>query len=85
VVLEYVTEHFLHEVAAELASGHLVRSLEHGLELATAKEYIRQNQQRFLVAPLLEYLSYMYPGRDEIEKQLLLLLDTLRSRSHSMQ
>ena len=85
VVLEYVTEQFLREVAAEIISGHLVRFLEHSLELATAKEYIRQNQQRFLVAPLLEYVSCKYLGRDEIEKHLLLLLDSLRTRSDSTQ
>src|SRR5207244_5595253 len=50
VVLEYATERFLAEIAREIEQGTLSRLIDHGLELATAKEYVRQTQQRLLVA-----------------------------------
>src|SRR2546426_7197021 len=60
VVLEYVTARLITEAASEIEQGTLSRLIEHGLELATAKEYIRQTQQRLLVAPLLTRVRSMY-------------------------
>ncbi len=85
VVLEYATERFIAEVADDIEQGHLAHLVEHGLELATAKEYVRQTQQRLIVAPLLARLRGRYRGRDEVEERLLALLDELRARADHAQ
>ncbi|MFL5658749.1 MAG: NB-ARC domain-containing protein [Ktedonobacteraceae bacterium] len=79
VVLEYATERFLAEIASEIEQDTLSRLIDHSLELATAKEYVRQTQQRLLVAPLLAQLRNVYPQRAALEQQLLALLDQLRA------
>src|SRR3989442_4669830 len=81
VVLEYVTAQLITETTSEIEQGRLVRLIEHGLELATAKEYVRQTQQRLLVVPLLSHLRSVYRGRDEVEQRLLALLARLRERA----
>ncbi len=81
VVLEYATGQLLAEAASEIEQGHLVRLIEHGLELATVKEYIRQTQQRLTVAPLLAQVRNAYPERGEVEERLLTLLASLRARA----
>ncbi len=57
VVLEYVTAHLVAEGSQEIKLGHLNRLIEHGLSLATAREYVRQTQERLLVRPLLAELE----------------------------
>ena len=81
VVLDYATERFISEIASEIEQGNLSRLIDHGLELATAKEYVRQTQQRLLVVPLLSHLRSVYRGRDEVEQRLLALLARLRERA----
>src|SRR5712692_6301386 len=63
VVLEYATARLIAEAASEIEHGQLVRLIEHGLELATVKEYVRQTQQRLLVAPLLAHVRTVYARR----------------------
>ncbi len=80
VVLEYAAARFIAEATSEIEQGRLTRLIEHGLELATAKEYVRQTQQRLLVAPLLADL-HGYLGREGVEERLLALLPQLRARA----
>src|SRR5207237_2739912 len=58
---------------------------EHGLSQAQAKEYVRQTQQRLLLAPLLARLESMYQGRAEVEGQLRAGLNALRERAEEAQ
>jgi len=81
VVLEYATARLIDEAASEIEEGRLSRLIEHGLELAISKEYVRQTQQRLLVAPLLVQLRSRYHGRGEVESHLLALLSRLRERA----
>src|SRR5712692_4373939 len=85
VVLEYATARLIAEAASEIEHGQLVRLIEHGLELATVKEYVRQTQQRLLVAPLLAHVRTVYAERDATEGKLLALLDELRTRADDIQ
>jgi len=78
VVLEYVTARLILEMTSEIEQGRSVRLSEHGLELATAKEYVRQAQKRLIVTPLLAQLRKVFRGRAEVERNLLALLDQLR-------
>lgn len=81
VVLEYATAQLIAEVADEIQQGKLSRLVEHTLELATAREYVRQTQERLIVTPLLESLRSAYPMRGAIEVHLLALLDQQRERA----
>ena len=44
----------------EIEDGMHTLLIEHGLELAISKDYVRQTQQRLLVAPLLALLRRRY-------------------------
>src|SRR6266436_1990283 len=85
VVLEYVTTKLVTTASQEIGQGRLLRLREHGLSQAQAKEYVRQTQQRLLLAPLLARLESMYQGRAEVEGQLRALLDGLRERAQEAQ
>src|SRR6266852_4694823 len=81
VVLEYATAQLIAEVESEIEQGRLARLVEHGLEQATAKEYVRQTQERLIVAPILARLRNLYPQRAAVEEHLLGLLDQLREKA----
>jgi transcriptional regulator with XRE-family HTH domain len=81
VVLEYATERLIAEAASEIEQGNLSRLIEHGLELANAKDYVRQTQQRLIVAPLLAQVQSVYLEQAVVEEHLLVLLDQLRTRA----
>src|SRR5205085_6678804 len=85
VVMEYVAARLIAEVTSEIKQGRFSRLVEHGLELAPSKEYVRQTQQRLLLAPILAGLRSSYPLRTAIEEQLLALLDRLRERADDAQ
>src|SRR5258708_3477850 len=85
VVLEYVTTKLVTTASQEIGQGRLLRLREHGLSQAGAKEYVRQTQQRLLLAPLLARLQSMYQGRAEVEGQLRAVLDALRERAEDAQ
>jgi WD40 repeat protein/transcriptional regulator with XRE-family HTH domain len=85
VVLEYATTRLIKEAAGDIEGGRLARLVDHGLELATAKDYVRQTQTRLLVAPLLAHLLHRYQGRETVESRLLALLAQLRERADTAQ
>jgi len=57
VVQEYVISVLIAEVSRELQQGKLERLISHGLEQAHVREYVRQTQERLLVAPILMQLQ----------------------------
>ncbi len=81
VVLEYATTRLIEEATREIEQGTLARLIELGLGLASTREYIRQVNERLLIAPVLERLRSAYPEPDALEEQLIRLLDQLRKRS----
>jgi WD40 repeat protein len=85
VVMEYVTARLIAEVTSEIKQGRCSRLVEHGLELAPCKEYVRQTQQRLIVAPILAGLRNSYSLRTALEGQLFALLDELRERADDAQ
>jgi WD40 repeat protein/transcriptional regulator with XRE-family HTH domain len=85
VIMEYVTAVLLSEASDEIRNGRLDRLVKHGLELADAKDYVRETQERVLVAPLLERLQAMSPGHSSLEAELIALLDRLRSLPEDVQ
>ncbi len=81
VVLEYATGRLIAEASREIERGALVRLVEHGLSQANARDYVRQTQERLLVAPLLAQVQSVYLERTVVEEHLLALLDQLRTRA----
>ena len=76
VVLEYLTGQLVAESCDEILRGALALVIQHGLEQAQVKDYVRQTQTRMLIAPLLSRLQSM--GQADIETQIVALLDRLR-------
>src|SRR5712692_6406091 len=81
VVLEYVTTKLVTTAIQEIQQGRLERLLQHGLSQAQAKEYVRQTQERLLLAPLLARLQSVEHSGAEVEARLRELLDGLRGRA----
>ncbi len=81
VVLEYVTTELISEATDEIEQGRLKQLIGHALCQAGAKEYVRQTQERLIVAPILTRLQGTYQGRAQVEKQLLALLAQLREQA----
>jgi len=80
VVLEYVTEQLIEDVAHELASGEADLVLRQPLLKATAREFVRRSQERLIVAPILERLVEARGSAQEAEQRLDSLLDQQRER-----
>jgi WD40 repeat protein len=80
VVMEYVTDQFVEAISLELNqweqspgshpphSGSLFQT--HALLKASAKDYIRDRQSRFVVEPILEKLMMQLHSKQGIEQQL---------------
>ncbi|MFL5658045.1 MAG: NB-ARC domain-containing protein [Ktedonobacteraceae bacterium] len=85
VVLEYVTSRLVTMASQEIEQGRLSLLLQHGLSQAQAKDYVRETQERLLLAPLQARLQHVYQGRADVEKQLCVLLDQVRPWSSSAQ
>src|SRR5712692_2474475 len=85
VVLEYVTMRLIAEASREVEQGRLVRLVEHGLVQAHAKDYVRQAQERLIVAPLLARLQNAALRPASVEEVLQSLLDQLRRRAQESQ
>ncbi|MEO8607944.1 MAG: NB-ARC domain-containing protein [Chloroflexota bacterium] len=77
VVLEYVTAHLIEDCSREIQAGHLSRLIEHSIEMAQAREYVRHTQERLIAAPILAKLSSTHPQYAGGEGQLLALLGEL--------
>src|SRR5207248_981329 len=85
VVLEYVTSRLVTMASQEIEQERLSLLLQHGLSQAQAKEYVRETQERLLLAPLQDRLQRVYQVRAEVEKQLCVLLDQVRPWASSAQ
>ncbi len=85
VVLEYVSAHLVAQASEEIEQGRLWRLIQYGLSQAQAKDYVRQTQQRLLVAPLLARLESASRGHSDVEERLRFLLDQLRTWNQDAQ
>ncbi len=79
VVMEFVTDELVQQVAGEVQRKEPDALLCYALSLVSTKEYIRQTQERLLLAPVLSHLGASQPRRGIVEQQLLRSLDLLRS------
>jgi WD40 repeat protein/transcriptional regulator with XRE-family HTH domain len=79
VVLEYVTEALVERVSAQVQHAGWEDLIRYALAQGSAKEYVRQAQERLIVAPILMRLRAVYQGSAAVEAQLLGLLSQLRA------
>ncbi|TME10766.1 MAG: hypothetical protein E6I80_06520 [Chloroflexi bacterium] len=79
LVMEYVTERVVEQVAQEITSGHLKLLLSHSLMKAQTKEHVRDSQIQLTLKPVLERLLIRLKSEHVIEQQLMHVLATLRN------
>ena len=81
VVMEYVAERLVEQVAQEITTGHLELLLSHCLMQAQTKEYVRHAQAELILKPVLGRLLTLLKSEQGIEQRLRQALATIRSRS----
>src|SRR2546421_1276885 len=85
VVLEDVTGRLVRTASQEIVQERLQLLREQSLSQAQAKDYVRQTQERLLLAPLLARLQSSVPGHVEVEPRLRSLLSEVRERALAVQ
>src|SRR5207253_3295789 len=83
--LRYASAHLVDQASEEIVPGRLWLLIQYGLSQAQAKDYVRQTQQRLLVAPLLVRLESASRGHADVEERLRFLLDQLRAWNQDAQ
>ena len=81
VLIEYVTERLIEQVCQEIQTGDLWLLKRHALLKAVAKEYVRDNQSRLILRPILERAIAACGSREELKAQLQQLLVQLQKKS----
>src|SRR5258706_5768095 len=81
VVMEYVAERLVEQVAQEVTTGNLELVLSHGLMQAQTKAYVRHAQAELILKPVLARLRTLLKSEQVIEQRLRQALVTVRSRS----
>uniref|UniRef100_A0A8J6ZI57 PD40 domain-containing protein n=1 Tax=Desmonostoc muscorum LEGE 12446 TaxID=1828758 RepID=A0A8J6ZI57_DESMC len=79
VIMEYMTERLIERVSKEIAAGKIDLIMNHALIKATAKDYIREIQIRLILEPIAERISSKFSFKQNIEQQINLILDHLRT------
>ena len=85
IVLEYTTTRVIEAAVSEIERGRLQLLIDHGLELANSKEYIREAQVRLIVTPILARLHSSFPEPSAVKARLLALLEPLRGPTDEYQ
>ncbi|NTV61927.1 MAG: hypothetical protein HGA65_00105 [Oscillochloris sp.] len=81
VVMEYVTERLIAQVADEIVSGSIHLLNTHALMKAQAKEYVRNSQVRLILAEVLEKLEQRLGSRAAVTTRLTEILAQLRAEA----
>jgi WD40 repeat protein/transcriptional regulator with XRE-family HTH domain len=84
LLMEYVIDHLVEDVADEIALNQPALLVELPLIKAQAKDYVRQTQERMIGSPILEQLKTKY-DQAGTEQRLLTLLGGWRGRSEAEQ
>ena len=87
VVMEYVTDRLVEEISLELETADLSPASlfqSHALLKATAKDYIRLQQTRMIVEPLLQKLMERLRSPSAVQQQLNQILTSIRTAMANM-
>jgi WD40 repeat protein/DNA-binding XRE family transcriptional regulator len=85
VVMEYLTDELGERLCEEIVLGEPQQLRRVSLELAQAKDYVRETQVRLLVHPLLERLRAELGADGRVEDHLLRMLALFRSEDPATQ
>ena len=85
LVMEYLTTWLITQATAEIQEGKLIRLIEHSLELAPARENVRETQERLIADPILTRLQSAFSQLASLEELLLELLRGLAARRYDEQ
>ncbi len=81
VVMEYITSRLIEDICEEIKAQKLQLLRDHALIKATAKDYIRENQVRLILQPIINGLLAIFRTQTEVEAQLSQTIKTLRETS----
>jgi WD40 repeat protein len=79
VVMEYVTDRFIEQIAEEIQTKTIRLLISHALIKAQAKDYIRDSQIRLILAPLASRLLEHWRSPQAVQQQLDQLLLKLKT------
>ena len=85
VVMEYVMERLVEQVAQEITSGNMKLLLSHCLMKAQTKEYIRYTQSQLILKPVLARLFTLLKSEQIIEQHFTHVLAALRKTPREAQ
>ena len=81
VVMEYVTGNLIEVVCQEIIYQQPRILRDHALMKATAKDYIRENQIRLIIQPIINELFAEFRSKKDIEACLREIVKTMQERS----
>ncbi len=81
VVMEYVTSRFIEVICEEIVRQQPKLFRDHALIKATAKDYIRENQIRLILQPIINGLLAVFSTKGDIEACLREILATIQETS----
>ena len=84
VVMEYVTSRLIEISSKEISDRQLDLLHKHALIKATAKDYIRENQNRLILQPLINRLLIDFNSKQDIEIHLNQILLDLQKTSPTL-
>ena len=84
VVIEYVTNRLIEISSLEISDRKLHLLHKHALTKATAKDYIRENQNRLILKPLINRLLINFNSKGDIKTHLDLILSDLQEASPTL-
>jgi WD40 repeat protein len=81
VVMEYLASRLVEQVCEEIISLQPKLLRNHALIKATAKDYIRDNQIRLILQPVINQLLSLFRNKQDLERQLRQILLLLQETS----
>jgi WD40 repeat protein len=70
VVMEYVTEDLISQVAEEIVGGRLWLFMSHALIKAPSKDYVRESQIRVILEGVIDRLTILLKSKQAVKKRL---------------
>lgn len=81
VIMEFVTQQLVDKVCEEIGTQNFELFGSHALMKATAKDYVRENQARLILKPVIDGLNTAFKSKRNIENNLTQILATLQKKS----
>ncbi|MCB0193107.1 MAG: helix-turn-helix domain-containing protein [Anaerolineae bacterium] len=80
VVMEYMTDQLVTKICEEIWDGKIGLLNSHVLIMATAKEYLRESQERLILQPIADHLL-AYSQQKILQKRIKIFMDIVRAKN----